>query len=1640
MSEKPKPNNQLYSEFNPGDDHEKTHEEHVQEELGEEAIEAANMTGPQESITPYDVHQAQVAADEGRLDAQLSSGRNAVKERFGDALTDEGQEARLGEVIGDDEESRKSWAAYLESRATKVDRAGNLHDMNDGGKFVTSEHSVNLNEASPADAPTESQEAPTDTPVEASESYTSTDGKTTYEVVEINGKTYLKTERQPEQEGGRSNRSVREMSPEDIADYLGKQELQKPAGDSTETPTQDTDVAGVRKEAQNALDELAKQQEQASEKPAGEAQANDELSKEGVLDSRTDEASESDEGSTSRPVVHDAGDGRKITLHQETATEKIAPLENQTISDIDGSNLDGSSNTESEEGAAAEQADQTGAAEAAAGQELVVHTPTSQEVVTTGNEPGKELVPFEQKSKELAPTEEPGGDKIQVVVGSMVEGAEAQSARDIGQRNYDEMMAAKGGIFRRMARRMIKGRWLGRGFLRKAESDAARNIAETGRLDDMTAEQWKQFTGESIQRVLADGGTQEMMDTAAGEKVEAIKGEKGERLKGLVDSLVKQYVDGTYNADSLTEEARRQFAAMVKEHPDMAEIVGAGNVYITNIADIAETVKGQVTHERGIDEVLARVELVSAKLSTGVNAEHKRDRIDRILDKLPVDSQFLAVGIAAAMGATEVFGKGFAASATRLGTVSALGTVFSYMDEKRRLQKERVQVGREQAYGESASIQGNKKREALAGTLQDMKQASVMTEAMKSLSKDGKYELSSQAEFDALLLAVHDVSARMDVAGRTRMDQIQFSSREKAQGERRAMVIERANAKAALRKHFEAQQAADPTFAGGVDFNSFMEQGQAAVEQGLISGSEAKAKEGKNEIRKRARRTAAITVASGVIFGTMAQEARSFFDDSTQGLVESIRGEGIGAQHATPLAGALDALRGHFGGNMPAATPGYNGSNIAGNILSTQHGTNFDPSTGVLTGPSGQRVDGLHIDGNGFDAASIAKLRAAGAWQGESVTSIGVPKIETQQVAVDNSLMEQFGKKVSRSWFDNDTGAPNFDLNEQRLDMGADGSGNIVFDGSRMLQGDSFHQGDVANMDFGNYKLLLSVTQGTQEHPLVLDFDASGHAVIPQGSLASQLFERGANGEVIFKGAYAECVQVNGAAADGGLDVQALATVVGNDNAGTIGIPHETVSTSTSHSIRLGWPEAAPAEKDTILPPFMPFVGRDGLRRNVDDKKDEPKPEPAPTGPSGPDGVPPVPIAPPDVRAEIEGRQRSEQPRSSSGASAEIPRDKKQEGEVPQPKQPGQEGAPAPAEQTSPASWDKAAAQTRYEALGGKSAEQVAQNHDLYYALSQSDRKTKSAMYKQLVRNYQRIIDEGKRGAPIEIPAEPGNAYELGKNEYVASHPAVLKEEQAAFEAFATMEEIRRSIDSGTLTVAEKIRANAQLLVAENAWRSAEVVVAAAHFAARDEWDRLQLNRPEGTPAKEQEASGDVQPESASVDKDETTPKTPKSPESDTPQYAGFSPKPQERRQTLDEELSDIQRSQERRSAQRSQEQATQPTVRKRIRTFWTELRAKRAAKVDEMRQQSAAVEKAFAEDSEFQLAQVHANEALRRLRDAEREQKLRQGMGATAEREAEKEVAQKSAEYKAADKKRNQERARVMAALADRQRNNANK
>ena len=86
----------------------------------------------------------------------------------------------------------------------------------------------------------------------------------------------------------------------------------------------------------------------------------------------------------------------------------------------------------------------------------------------------------------------------------------------------------------------------------------------------------------------------------------------------------------------------------------------------------------------------------------------------------------------------------------------------AYAQEKVRLRHERAQVGRETAM--SQAVDGTERRRRLAETLYDMRDASVLTEAMRSHRNDaGEYEITDQAGFDALLMASLETTARMDL-------------------------------------------------------------------------------------------------------------------------------------------------------------------------------------------------------------------------------------------------------------------------------------------------------------------------------------------------------------------------------------------------------------------------------------------------------------------------------------------------------------------------------------------------------------------------------------------------------------------------------------------------------------------------------------------------------------------------------------------------------------------------------------------------------------------------------------------------------------------------------------------------------------
>ncbi len=273
-------------------------------------------------------------------------------------------------------------------------------------------------------------------------------------------------------------------------------------------------------------------------------------------------------------------------------------------------------------------------------------------------------------------------------------------------------------------------------------------------------------------------------------------------------------------------------------------------------------------------------------------------------------------------------------------------------------------------------------------------------------------------------------------------------------------------------------------------------------------------------------------VAIGLTLGTAAQEAAAFFNDEQTGLAERLV-EGKGADHigqdqvvhTTWMEGLRRYIAGD--GSVPANTLGpvieHSNTTVTANEYLKNHNL------------------GTHISRDG--------------------------------------------------WYDNNTPKPIFDLNEQKLTLGGvkgsgiDANGNYVFSMKHMAPDGSFNKDLSANaqelMKDGKLKMLLSLSNGTQAHPIEVQIGADGNMVIDPESKIGKLLFTNENGKAKFLGRFMEVAQVTGAK-DGVDHFRILATHVGK------GI-NELTDIITKEILP---PQPVSTDYVTDLPPIIPIYAR----------------------------------------------------------------------------------------------------------------------------------------------------------------------------------------------------------------------------------------------------------------------------------------------------------------------------------------------------------------------------------------------------------------------------------------------------------------
>ncbi|MDP1707166.1 MAG: glycosyltransferase [bacterium] len=368
------------------------------------------------------------------------------------------------------------------------------------------------------------------------------------------------------------------------------------------------------------------------------------------------------------------------------------------------------------------------------------------------------------------------------------------------------------------------------------------------------------------------------------------------------------------------------------------------------------------------------------------------------------------------------------------------------------------------------------------------------------------------------LNAIADAEARIRLMDRENIDLLSYSDPTKVEQERFDLDMARAQAKAELRK----SQNVDDVLIGLIDKRS----GELTNGEGGIEERDRLFNKMKN---KRVAAAAFKGVAIGLTVGTAAQEAAAFFNDEQTGLVEHLVKGGAADHgqvvHTTWMEGLRRFVGDQFGG---------------------------------------------------------------GSGGGQSVTEHINTVVDARTYLENHKL----GTHISRDgWYDNDTPKPVFDKNELKLwwggdrNTGLDANGNYVFSAKHMVPEGSYHNGLSANaqelMREGKLKMLLSLSQGTQAHPVELPINADGTVTIDPNSEIGKLFFAEQGGKAQFLGRFAEVAELTGSK-DGTEHMRILATHVGK------GI-NELNDVITKETI------APPNDYLIDPPPFIPIYGRKPL-------------------------------------------------------------------------------------------------------------------------------------------------------------------------------------------------------------------------------------------------------------------------------------------------------------------------------------------------------------------------------------------------------------------------------------------------------------
>ncbi|HVX56134.1 MAG TPA: glycosyltransferase [Candidatus Saccharimonadales bacterium] len=768
------------------------------------------------------------------------------------------------------------------------------------------------------------------------------------------------------------------------------------------------------------------------------------------------------------------------------------------------------------------------------------------------------------------------------------------------------------GGFRGILKRIWHGN-LARDYIRLRRTQQGREeIVETGNLytlEDGSQVEHDQEMAAVITRFtdgyLHDGEREDRLSDS----------ENGASLEGELRTLINFYAQGEIDADVLTEEKNRVLARYQEQLHD--EDRNKGLLLADNVVEVARNARAALQHGIGMDRIQAALTADVGEARVGQRTEVRRELTDKIVDKLYahrlgslVNETTLAVaagiGVTAAKLATR---KAITAAAATVSMGVGAG-VIAGLREHARVGQERQLHLRQRAAGQEAPAEDDTRRAQMEETRYTTVSADELTDRLAQARE--AVAAAEPAGIQDALQTISEAEARIRLSDQESVDLIDFSRTTSLEQERLKLDIALAEAKVAASQALRsADESALQTQGLDRDLDTVLARQLEGVQDILSEDMSAKDAAFAKLRRIRTAKMAAAGLLTGVAIGEAVQEAHALFSDSLKGVFE---GPNSHITRHTLLAGLL---------NNPSGNASYhNGVHeaILGKHAALELPKNFhldQTSKGHwnLIGPDGKPVaENLTLNSHGhLSDSSLEALQHSGLHMNErtqeyTTRSVVHHTIHRSPQEFMSRHPADFTHVQRQFWYDNDTPGV-FDKNELKLDWGADGTGvdahgNYVFNVAEMLPDGSYHDGFSANAQQlfheGKMAIALSMTQGTENHVVMVPIDAEGNAVIHANSwMAKSLFENH-GGQASFTGAYAEAVQLLGKH-DGTEVMRPLATVVGS------GHPHEITDTVskviTHHEERLVM-HMIHGHHHIEIPPVLPIYSRRGLE----------SPEEAPAG------------------------------------------------------------------------------------------------------------------------------------------------------------------------------------------------------------------------------------------------------------------------------------------------------------------------------------------------------------------------------------------------------------------------------------------